>query len=817
MTASILGKLRAITADGSLLLFPLGALLNSFSMTGLLLVYGLAGQMETAADIGLVQAATLALFYAFSANGRNLVLGDATGRVGSQLLKARLLLLLPLMLASWFLSVHVGMAGGLLAGVLILRRASEWMGEIGLALHERGHAPRYAREYLVVEGGTLLLTAVVPLFTDVPLAVCAVPWALVPLLSLRGIGAYEEGPGRLSLRELLPHFGSTAAVGISTYVFRISIAILAGKALAGELFTAFAIGGLLPTLFGQGLAPTLAHRYRDRSLPSWLLAVPVVIVAVALGAVVVVHTQPDLVAGGRHSVQFWMASALSIAGGALMGVALMLRTRLIQNMQGGQVYGPDLMANLLIATCVPYVFYLLGPGALGGLYLLSALLNTAFYWRAGHIQDPANRDRGMLLAGVAVMLVMPVFVQLSGGLFVDKAVVFDPAGAISRLPVPLSVAGVFVGIALLGSYATAIRTLTTVFFTATLFIIGSLVVSAGVQAYEGAKLILLAQFLLPMFGLILGEMYGAASAKPWFERGAATVLLVVLPAQMLATWMTAHTVARPHVFFFSIYQHLQYFPMVVVAVTLMATMSLLKDAPPWRWAALALWPLALLHSAASLSIASASAAIAGLAFFIVYHARSPKHRPLVFGLAALALALAGTYASLANSGQLSRWLAKPDVDVVAEIRWSDKLAAPSAAPLADHPRWFYWREYAKGTLSSFKTFMIGHPSPPDRKVFPSAHNYWLDALYNFGLVAMLPLILLLGATLQMAWARRKALSSDAALTGTLLAMLYLVLFENMLKVGMRQPYPGLMAFFIWGLLISRLRAHPALGKSGGGA
>ena len=28
---------------------------------------------------------------------------------------------------------------------------------------------------------------------------------------------------------------------------------------------------------------------------------------------------------------------------------------------------------------------------------------------------------------------------------------------------------------------------------------------------------------------------------------------------------------------------------------------------------------------------------------------------------------------------------------------------------------------------------------------------------------------------------------------------------NMLKVGMRQPYPGIITFFLWGLLLSHLQ------------
>jgi hypothetical protein len=35
-------------------------------------------------------------------------------------------------------------------------------------------------------------------------------------------------------------------------------------------------------------------------------------------------------------------------------------------------------------------------------------------------------------------------------------------------------------------------------------------------------------------------------------------------------------------------------------------------------------------------------------------------------------------------------------------------------------------------------------------------------------------------------------------------VLFLILTDNSLKVGMRQPYPGILTFFFWGVLLSRL-------------
>ena len=71
---------------------------------------------------------------------------------------------------------------------------------------------------------------------------------------------------------------------------------------------------------------------------------------------------------------------------------------------------------------------------------------------------------------------------------------------------------------------------------------------------------------------------------------------------------------------------------------------------------------------------------------------------------------------------------------------------------------------------------------------------------------IVPLLVLLLWTLRTLWRQRVQVMGNPLLLGTAMAATYLLLGENMLKVGMRQPYPGIITFFIWGLLIARLRA-----------
>ncbi|MGH8766243.1 MAG: glycosyltransferase family 2 protein, partial [Burkholderiales bacterium] len=78
------------------LLYAGAYLLLTQSMTALLVCAGLSGRSELAAEIGIAQAATLATFFAFSGNARNLILSERTEISARSILAARLALLLPL-------------------------------------------------------------------------------------------------------------------------------------------------------------------------------------------------------------------------------------------------------------------------------------------------------------------------------------------------------------------------------------------------------------------------------------------------------------------------------------------------------------------------------------------------------------------------------------------------------------------------------------------------------------------------------------------------------------------------------------------------
>jgi hypothetical protein len=334
------------------------------------------------------------------------------------------------------------------------------------------------------------------------------------------------------------------------------------------------------------------------------------------------------------------------------------------------------------------------------------------------------------------------------------------------------------------------------FFTAISFMIASLSAAQGNSTFEGAKLILLAQFMLPMFGLILGQMYGAAAQEPFFERAALVVLLFIIPAQLAATWIQGYALMSPKVFVFSIYQHLLYFPMVIAALTMMIMPTIVTNGGRARLALSLLIPLLAVQIVATLSMSAIAGFVMALAMLVFFVIRKRAWVWQTIGIALIAVLAGAAYWPIVSANNL--WKSVPNV----QMERSDEFARPVVTVIGQKVP--YWRYYTRGIVESPGKFLVGHATPPDRARYPSAQNYWLDAAYNFGVIAVLPLFALLFWTGRSLWQRRGDVLDDPLLFGAAMAAVSLLIGENMLKIGMRQPYPGIITFFIWGLLLARL-------------
>lgn len=777
-----------------LLVYPAAFMANTFAMMLVMIGLSLFGKPSLAADFGLVHGATVALFYVFSGNARSLILAES-GVGAAGILRLRLLMLLPLSVLSFMLCIGVVDGSWLFVLLLVLRRAVEWLAEIFLSEQELRKQGRAALRFLLMQGGLSLILLLALLDGGTLSMPMTLIWALSPLIGcistgLLGRALRNSVPLLPSIPQLLPHFGSTAVIGVSVYVFRLFILLVAGKQMAGDLFSAFALGGILGAVFSQALGPTMIRHEQRSAGPGRLVRLfnlmLVGMLLSGLSLMVLVLSLPQILDWTNKGQLFWLAVGCSLAGGVVMVLAQRIRLRIIQNNQGGDVLGSDILANILLVASIPLLFFWIGPESLALLYLLGAFLSLVFY---ASEKGGLPRLLGIHLQGrgfsllLAFTVMLPIFFQLKGGLFTSTQIVFSSEGVLSQLPLPFSIFACYLGLAAFGGYSQVRRSLLAFFF----LYLGMLlsVLLNGVPT--GERLILLVQYLLPVAALVMGEQFcQRPQAVPILSKAAACVLWLVVPIQLVSSWQLGHGYLSPHLYLFSIYQHLQYVPALFVGLFWFVVFE-----RSVQRTSVSLWLLGFLMA--------------------IYVVKSQSMAAMLF----MALAMCGYALRYLRSGGLKVFGFVVVIALGGGVGIEDMSGRPSfeekfslgsqLLPTNALQRGDYWAFYADKVLDGGAEFLLGHGEPVDRERYPSAHNYYLDLLYNFGLLGLLPLMGLIIYTGLKVACCFSTVWRQPALLGLLGVVAFWVLVDNSLKVGLRQPYPGILIFFFWGILLTLLK------------
>ena len=422
-----------------------------------------------------------------------------------------------------------------------------------------------------------------------------------------------------------------------------------------------------------------------------------------------------------------------------------------------------------------------------------------------------NRDRFQAL--VLTLFFFPLFFQLAGRIFREEEF-FRSQGKLLLLPLPIASIFCFVGIALLLRLDRRYFGMGFVFAFFMSMMLSTIMSTGQSEALELARLILLIQFILPAFALVLGKLYVAPDSDYLkFEALILYVLLLIVPLQVVATIIQGDGHLASYLYVFSLYQHFQYLPVIFIAFFLLALASFF-DHPEFKYWLLFLTPWMGAYLAASISMTAIVLTLCGGLLFVFLLA---KKRAIPYALLTAMLFLGSFAVFFGLNDQAGYYATKfgQDLDIRNEnlaaylaIRESyfniiEGTLFESLSPNLKE-RVLYWWFFADGIFDSWKTFLFGHATRPDRDIFPSAHNYYIDLVYNFGALSLLPVIFLIGNTAFLAWRGvRQRIHSPGTLM-LIFLVAFFVLADNSLKVAFRQPYPGMMMFFLWGILLSRL-------------
>lgn len=399
---------------------------------------------------------------------------------------------------------------------------------------------------------------------------------------------------------------------------------------------------------------------------------------------------------------------------------------------------------------------------------------------------------------IGVALLFPLFIQISAGIYISPEAVTDSGGVLSKLPLPIALAACVFGIlALARNYRQALPAV--MFIGGFSALMGASLLLAGTDtAIQQRKILIGLQFLLPTMGLVLGQL--VHDDKNIIPRAFMWVLLIVVPFQILAGWWQKTLTLTHNLYLFSIYQHFQFVPVIFVLAFCLVVVHFWDEHKAVLRFLTGVMGIYAIASASFLAIGLYSAFV--LVFFLRKLWKLKTGRLIgmtVFGTAIVAAGLViGLYYGIAQKntsiiGDGGQYLGK--FQTLAE----GKMPVNVVQRLGD------WKLYRDWIAESDRTMLFGHVEPPPREVKTSAHNWYLDFAYNFGMVALVPLLTLMGFTARLLFLYRKTLPGQTMWLAALVA--FMVLIDSNFKVTLRQPYPGIFAYFLWGLLLTRLRLH----------
>lgn len=829
-------------------LFPIAFSMNSFSMTALMVVLGVSGRTELAASVGVIQGAIAALYLSFSANARSIILNPASGITASSIFQSRLILILPLAIMAYLLSTVTHEADVYLIVTLILRRCVEWISEIQLSERELLNDLQYAKKFTGLQA-VAFTTAIIWILGNFPMAwLGLLVWALAPMLmSVEYVRDKLHKPLSFhhTLHLMLPQFGSTMVIGITLYIFRIVILFLAGKETAGILFTAFALGGMIGSIFAQVLGPSVVL-YEDRQKKSFFSTR----IRVFLGLTVIIGSSLFILSQAEYynlgvSIKahfFWGSISASLVGGVIMVYAQYLKFRFLQLCGDKNLFGPDLLMNLLMILIVPYLYYEAGRDSLMILYIINAMLAYVFYWSAARQENKTSAyNHGVFIkiitAAIPFILLLPIFFQINGGIFRDSSMTYDSGGILNSLPIPVAVFACYFGVLFIGKYREAYKSLCFVFFSIIAMLMASFIATDNQQNEIMTKLIFLLQYVLPMIAIVLGQLYGSENESlETMYKALFYVIVILIPVQLLSTLLRGTFYLSPYVYVFSIYQHLQYVPLILVSAYLLAMFGLWHS-DIMRRIILVFMPLVGVYAVASHSISSMILLVFGVLGLAVYnYLRRERYKVLALNLVIVLLLFACCIFFGNSHNGYVLWGTKDTgylyfgrslvpgiandfdttwqkygilkINQLPESQLNHVRLKDNKTKVTDitniSSRTAYWKYYIEKSLSSAKVFMFGSSEKPDRSKITSAHNYYLDLLHSFGFISVLPLLAMVVITVSMMMENILGIIQSAELCCLVLVTMYLLFISNSLGVGLRQPYPGIFTFFIWGILIARL-------------
>jgi hypothetical protein len=378
------------------------------------------------------------------------------------------------------------------------------------------------------------------------------------------------------------------------------------------------------------------------------------------------------------------------------------------------------------------------------------------------------------------LIPVPIFFSFFDGLkkfslvILDRAKFSDDFIDFSILPLPISC---FVVPLLLISLLSNTKNRTnTIYFVSLSFFIALFSLSLF-NRFNFSNFLNLVQFYLPMIAIVCGEIVG--SNKKYYSkflRFFMIVALTIIISQILSTIIYKTDFLNPDIFFLYIYQTEQYSSLALILIFFIYIQKNLfnktNNSNYYKSFLVSLILLVYVYLSHNLLL------YLYLLLYIIFLIAFTKKYILNYCIFLFFLILTINVTEIHLTFNLNEFLIN---------------------------RSYWYNIYFTEIISSPYNLLFG--SNINNELYKNTsgiYNYYLDFIYNFGLVSLIPLIILMFLTIRKTLVLKNTFILDPQNASKFFILILILFLDSFLKVSLKQPYIGIIIFFIWGIYYSNL-------------
>lgn len=378
-------------------------------------------------------------------------------------------------------------------------------------------------------------------------------------------------------------------------------------------------------------------------------------------------------------------------------------------------------------------------------------------------------------------LILPIFIQISDGIYHQENLRSVRSLFYHPFPISFFIVPIFIII----FYKNLYFIKDDIFWLLVFIFITILLFSSFSENVFFDKIIMLLQFFFVWLGYFIGKSNKVKIDFYFIGK----VLFSIIIIHLLYTFLNNKLILLEDFVFFSIYQNIQYVNTSLIFLGSLSIINFFYKRGHKLTTALSL--ILLLYAFLSYSLNSIILAVANFIFFQFYFIFKNKIEIKFFSILCLLLLsviLIFKFTDLKNE----RFITKDKNFIENKLKIDEILKGKLPDNITQ--RYKIWSHYYNYFESNPKALITGSDNLSLNKKYQSAHNFFLEGIYRFGILITIPYFFLLIYLIKSFITYRKNFEIRMSLV---FLMIYLFL-ENSFKISIIQPYSGLISFFMIG-------------------